>query len=708
MSRLLVRLSIAMLALVAVTGKPAGAAQTAPLRIEQIFNREPLIGRLPAAITWSPDGSKFLYTLTGGEAGPRDTYLYDVRRRHARVFFRAAPNGKGSRPAPEFIWSPDSRRLAYLDAGNLWVVAAEGTARAQLAVNADDPQWSPDSTRVAYVQADDLYAIRWQGGAPVRYSRDGSADVANGDPDWAYSEELDMRHAYRWSPNGKQIAYLQFDQRPIAPFPIVDFLKPENTVAEQRYPLAGGRNSTVSLRVAAAGGRYQTLYSTKNAGDYLASVGWTPSGDVAATLIDRPQKHLRYVRFGRGGVLDTLIAERDACWVDFHGAPQWLPDRVHVVFISDRDGQESLYRMDTKTRTVVRLTRGFTVTALAGIDAKRDAAFVEAAYPTRRDSTVLRIPLSGGAVRPLAAGAGEHRFTFAPNAREFVRSDAAFDRPPVYSIGSTAGAPSQPFMRAASLTGRHFGVTTLLHIASPAGPLDAWMIKPPDFDPAKRYPVITYVYGGPASPTTADAWDGEFYLYHQALAQRGYIVFSVDGPGSQIDSARAVRLLYHRLGPASLAGQLSGAAYLRTLPYVDPHRIGIWGWSFGGYETTYAMTHAPGVWKVGVAVAPVTDWRFYDSIYTERYMGTPQSNVAAYHASSSIAAAANLRGRLLVSHGTGDDNVHIANSVSLMQALLLVGKQVDFMIYPRKTHSIAGIAQRRHLFNHMLDYWRNL
>lgn len=682
----------------------ARAEVAAPLQIREIFAREPLIGRAPASITWAPDGSRFLYTLPGGEAGPLDTHLYDVRRQHDRIFFRAAAEGKGARPAPEFVWSPDSRRLAYLDAGDLWVVAADGSGRMRLAAAADDPQWSPDSTRVAYVHDGDVYAVRPGGGRSTRYSFDGSATTLNGDPDWVYSEELDMHHAYRWSPDGTQIAYLRFDQRPIVPFPIVDFLDPVNTVETQRYPLAGGRNSIVSLRVASAGGATRTLYSTKRNDDYLASVGWMPGGFVVANILDRAQKQLRYVAF-TGSRIVSLAAERDTRWIDFRGAPTWLRDKQHYLFISDRDGASALYRGDVRSHQAVQLTRGLTVTALAGIDEQRHVAYVDAAFPSRRDSTVLMVPLAGGRAQPLARGHGTHVFSFAPNGRDFVRSDSAFGVPPAFAVGSTRSRSESAFVRT-SLAGRRFGRCALMQIDSQFGKLDAWMIKPPDFDPAKRYPVITYVYGGPAAPTTTDSWDGATYLFHQALAQRGFIVFSVDGPGSQIDSARAVRRLYHRLGPASLAGQLAGITYLRGQSYVDSTRIGLWGWSFGGYETAYALTHAPRLWKVGVAVAPVTDWRYYDTIYTERYMGTPQQNPAAYRESSVVARAAALGGRLLLLHGTADDNVHLANSVALVQAFVRSGKQVDFMVYPRKAHGISGIPQQRHLFNHMLEYWQ--
>jgi dipeptidyl-peptidase-4 len=697
---------------IALVSAPAGAGPVSaapaafrPLRIGEIFAREPLVGRTPASITWAPDGSRFLYTLPGGESGPLDTHVFDVRARRDRVFFRAAAEGKGARPAPEFVWSPDSRRVAFLDAGDLWVSAADGGGRKRLAAAADDPQWSPDSTHIAFVHAADVYAISFRGGPPARYSFDGSNDTVNGDPDWVYSEELDMHHAFCWSPDGRQIAYLRFDERPIAPFPIVDFLNPRNTVEQQRFPLAGQANSIVTLRVASPGGTSRDVYATKANDDYLASVGWMPDGRVMAGILDRSQRRLRYVAFARRSSV-ALVSEHDEKWVDFHGPPWCLKDKRRLLFVSDRDGQSALYLADTQAGTVRRLTRGFAVGALAGVDERLHVAFVQAAFPTRRDSTVLVIPLGGGIPRPLASGSGTHTFFLAPNARAFVRADSAFGVPPVFTIGSTLGGGLIPFTRGRLPTGRDFGGSELMRIGSPFGKLDAWMIRPPNFDARMQYPTVMYVYGGPADPTTRDEWGGTTYLFHEALAQRGFIVFSVDGPGSQIDSSAAVRRLYRKLGPASLAGQLAGVAYLQSLPYVDPERIGIWGWSFGGYETTYGLTHAPGTWKVGIAVAPLTDWRYYDTVYTERYMGTPRQNPAAYRESSAVAAGAAFEGRLLILHGTGDDNVHLANSIAFLQALVLSGKQADFIVYPRQAHGITGIRQRRHLFSAMLNYWR--
>jgi len=312
----------------------------------------------------------------------------------------------------------------------------------------------------------------------------------------------------------------------------------------------------------------------------------------------------------------------------------------------------------------------------------------------------------------LTPAPGSHSVSLAPGGALFVDTHSTLTDPPQTDLVATADRGVHATLAARSESLRHDLLPVeMLSVDSQYGPLDAIMIKPPSFDklrmtnPGYKFPVIVYVYGGPAAPTTANIFGDQRALYHQLLAQNGFIVFSIDGPASQVDSDANVRLLYHNFGPGSLMGQEIGARYLRSLPYVDPDRIGIWGWSFGGYETAYALTHSD-LFKAGAAVAPVTDWHYYDTIYTERYMGKPQDDLAAYDASSVLPAAAKLHGDLLISHGTSDDNVHMANTISLMQAFIEADRtNVDFMVYPRRTHSIAGIAQRRHLYGHMLQWW---
>jgi dipeptidyl-peptidase-4 len=313
--------------------------------------------------------------------------------------------------------------------------------------------------------------------------------------------------------------------------------------------------------------------------------------------------------------------------------------------------------------------------------------------------------LSGGSPENLTPAPGNHAVVISPTTDLFVDTHSTFDDPPQTDLVAANGTPRATLApRNDSLRAQLLRVQ-MLSIDSNYGKLDAFMIRPPDFDPARKYPVIAYVYGGPESPTTANAFGNARGLYHQLLARRGFIVFSIDGPASQIDNDAHARLLYHNLGPGSLLGQEIGVNYLRSLPYVDASRIGIWGWSFGGYEAAYALTHST-LFKAGAAGAPVTDWRLYDSIYTERYMGAPQDDSRAYDTSSVVKAAADLHGDLLISHGTSDDNVHMANSMALLQAFIAAGKtRVDFAPYPGQKHGFTALDDLRRLYAQMLEWW---
>lgn len=679
----------------------AATAQATPLTLDEVFGVKPPWGVQPSRITWAPDGSSFLYALASQDPfQPVDVHLYDVASGSDRVLF---PRSSGS-----YIWSPDSRRLAFTSRGTLYVRdLASGQDRA-IDRRVSDPQWSPRGDAIAYVKAADLYVATLAAKVSIRrLTRGGSEDnVLNGGLDWVYPEELSTRHGFAWSPDASQIAYMQMDERPVTAFPIVDFMPVDNSAAIEKYPFSGEKNPAVALHVVSLrNGADKVVYNAAPKDEYLPFFGWRPdASDLIYELLDRAQKTVRVIARNAAGSIQTIYQQSDAKWVDVVDLPQWLPDG-RSLWILDRDGTGGLYLRDVSGK-LTRLTGTYRTDSLTGVDPGNATAYVTAAYPTRRDRSLLAVPLDGSAVRNLTPAPGSHSTSLAPGGAFFVDTHSTLNDPPQTDLVETAGTSVRATLAARNETLRgQLLPVEMLTVPSQYGPLDAIMIKPAGFDPSRKYPVIVYVYGGPAAPTTGNAFGDQRALYHQLLAQNGFIYFSIDGPASQIDSDANVRLLYHNFGPGSLMGQEIGARYLQSLPYVDPARIGIWGWSFGGYETTYAMTHST-LFKAGAAVAPVTDWHYYDTIYTERYMGKPQDDLTAYNASSVLPAAANLHGDLLISHGTSDDNVHMANTVSLLQSFIDADKtNVDFMVYPRRTHSIAGIAQRRHLYGHMLEWW---
>jgi dipeptidyl-peptidase-4 len=398
-----------------------------------------------------------------------------------------------------------------------------------------------------------------------------------------------------------------------------------------------------------------------------------------------------------------LDRETSPSWVDVQPLPRDTNDG-RSVWLLDRTGTAGVFVRSAAGR-FKKISGGYRVFSIEGVDAHRGVAYAMAAYPTRRDRSLLALPLGGGAPRNLTPAVGTHHVRLAPTGIRFVDTHSTLNDPYATDLVATSNLVTTSLARENDALKTSMLPTEMLSVSSKYGPLDATMLLPPNFDPSKRYPVVVYVYGGPDAPTTGNGFGDQRGLYHQLLARAGFIVFSLDGPASQSDSDAHVRLLRDNFGPGSLMGQEIGAKYLATLPYVDASRIGIWGWSFGGYETVYAMTHSK-LFKAGAAVAPVTDWHFYDTIYTERYMGLPRENPKAYDVSSTLFAARDLHGPLLIQHGTSDDNVHMANTIAVLQRFIVAQKSdVWFYAYPRKVHSIAGLAQRRTLYERMFDFW---
>lgn len=686
------------------------AAGAADLSLDEIFSKDPPWGAQPSAVTWAPDARSFLYVLRTQD--PREAlpvWQYDVPRLRARVLIDPRAYGRDAQTPANLVWSPDAAFLAFTERGTLYVRDMATNMDRVVAKSVSDPLWSPDGKRIAYVHDEDLYVATLEPQLRVeRLTQGGVANtILDGGLDWVYPEELGTEHGYAWSPDGHSIAYMRMDERPVTAFPIVDFLTPDNSITYERYPLAGERNPGVTLHLLdLRSGRDTLLYDASTRDEYLPYFAWKPgSNELLAEILDRAQLHLRVVAWEDGAQTPRTILEQTGNkWIDDVPLPQWLSGGESL-WVLDRGKTAGLF-LRSERGALTRLTpQTYRVFALIAYDPHKRLAFVSAAYPTRRDRSVLAVPISGGPAENVTPAAGSHAVSIAADASAFVDTHSTLNDPPQTDLVTASGKTMTAIVPRSQSLVQQLLPTQMLSVDSSYGKLDAIMTRPPNFDPAKKYPVVIYVYGGPDAPTTADGFGYMRGLYHQMLAREGFIVFSLDGPASQVDNSANVRLLYHNFGPGSLLGQRIGVEYLRSLPYVDPSRIGIWGWSFGGYETTYALTHTD-LFSAGVAGAPVTDWHLYDTIYTERYMGRPQDDPNSYDGSSSARSAEKLHGSLLIVHGTSDDNVHMANTVTFLQDAI-AGDQthVDFMVYPRQRHGFTQLADWRAVYERMLQWW---
>jgi dipeptidyl-peptidase-4 len=670
----------------------------------------------PSNFIWSDDGSHYAYSLPGAtDDSPPVLFVHDMRNGTDRKLFAAQASARGSRSREiaQIVWSPDASHIALVSDGELLVTASDGSHESKLAKDADDPQWSPDGRTIAYVHERDLYTMSLSTKRVTRLTHVDGPNRTNGDPDWLYSEELDVSHAYHWSPDGSAIAYLSFDESRVTDFPIQTFLAaPDNTVEHQRYPLAGEANPRVALHVVGANGTGDRLvYDGAPRDEYLVSFTWTPDGTrIVDEILDRAQQHLRLVAFERTGKSSrTLLAESDSRFVNVSAPPRFLRDGRSFLWISERAGIASLYRVTTATGAMQRLSGTTPIGAVDRVDEKRGVAYVSALYPTRREHALLGLSIArdGRAPLDLTPERGSHIVSMSERGSGFIDSYSSLTSPVTIVRGSTESHARAVLFRSKSLARYALGETSPIAIDSAYGKLDATLVLPVDFDATKRYPVIVNVYGGPlpvsAGGEADDKWPG---LFTHVLAERGYVSLFVDGPASRNDRSENVRMFSGKMGDAAIIGPIAATDWLAKQPYVDTKRIGLFGWSYGGYLTAFTLTHAPQLFASGIAGAPPVDWRYYDTAYTERYMGKPQQHRADYDRTAVLPAAHALRAHLLVLQGSSDDNVHLMNSMTLLSAFVKAGKQVDYFVFPGARHGPRGAANTRYLYTKMLDWWQ--
>ena len=674
-------------------------------------------------------------TVTGG----RDIVRYDTKSGERSILVPATslipPGDSLPLRIADYTWSADARRLLIFTntqrvwrqntRGDYWVLDRPSSTLQQVGSQAPKSslmyaKFSPQGDRVAYVSKGDIYVEQLSDQSVTRLTTGADSLHVNGMSDWVYEEEFSLRDGFRWSPDGERIAFWHFDMTGVGTFLLLnntDSLYPF-TVPIQ-YPLVGTTNSAVTAGVVSARGGAITWIQL--AGDprqnYLPWMEWAGTREIMLQRMNRLQNtdDVQFVD-ATTGTVRTAFTERDAAWLDLVDDVTWLKDNKRFLWLSERDGWRHAYLVSRETGAAQLVTNGnYDILSIAAVDQKGGWLYFMASPANATQLYLYRTRLDGrGSAERItpAAQAGRHSYDIAPGAQWAMNRWSTFDTPPVNDLVTLPGhQPVRTLVSNAELAqrvkqfvtpGEFFQVTL-----NDGTTLDGWMIRPRNFEPAKRYPLLMYVYGEPAGATVQDGWGYQERLWFQALADAGYLVASVDNQGTPAPKGRAWRkAVYGQIGVLSSAQQADAVRVMeRTRPYIDPTRVAIWGWSGGGSSTLQAMFRYPDVYQVGLSVASVPDQRFYDTIYQERYMGLPDSNTAGYKAASAINQAEGLKGHLLMIHGTGDDNVHYQGVELMLNRLIELNKQIDFMSYPNRTHCICeGNGTTLHIYSTLTRY----
>jgi len=706
------------------------------LTVERVFSDPNLSGPTPLRQKFSPDGRRvtylrpkdendelldlWAYELATGTHGPLvraedlvspDELQVSEQEQARRERMRIRQSG-----IVDYDWSEKGNRLLFPLGGALYVYVLEAGhgQRVRRLVGPEqgvfDPKFSPDGERVAFVRDGNLYLVDVDSGDTRRLTTDGGGVVQNGAAEFVAQEEMDRHTGFWWSPDGKHIAYTQIDESLVPLVQRPAYYADRVEVVEQRYPAAGEANATVRVGVVSTDGCDTVWMDTGEETDiYVARVDWLPDGQSLAIQVQsRDQKTLELVRCDIAtGQATLLLCETGKQWVELHDDLRFL-ESGEFVWASERSGFKHLYLYDLDGHLIRALTAGnWPVDRVSGVDEEHRVVFFEGWIGSPLERHLYRVSLEGGEIGQVTVEAGWHEAVLA--------SDCAY----YLDTHSTVLAPPRVLLRA--VTGEH--VAVLEANVLPERDAYGWVMpelvtleaadgmelygrvtRPYPFDPEERYPAVIKVYGGPHAQTVRDGWDAS--MQAQLLVHAGFVVFELDNRGMGRRGHAFAAALHRHMGGVEVADQLVGVDYLRSLPYVDGQRIGVFGWSYGGYMALMCMLQAPEVFRAGVAVAPVTDWALYDTHYTERYMGYPEEDSEGYERSKVVTYAEQLQGKLLLVHGMADDNVLFQHSVLLMDALQQASIPFEMMVYPGKKHGINGKPARIHLFNIIVAHLR--
>jgi dipeptidyl-peptidase-4 len=698
-------------------------AQKKPITIETMEEATRLAPEGPGnPVAWAPGGKQFLYRQG------RRLVIYDPATKSSKDFIdtsamdsaAVAPISTGPQP---FEWENrrvretpvqwNGNEVLYSTGGDVFVIdAATGkwTQLTKTPIAERDPKLSPDGKLIAFRRDWDLYTLDIVSKRETRLTTGGSDTLRNGGLDWVYPEELDLGTAYWWSPDSKSIVYLQSDLSHEPVYPHEDSRGPRAIYEPQHYPQAGENNPDVRVGVvAASGGSTRWMRAEGTRDEFLIGrVGWTPdSKNVYVVRTNRVQNKLELLSAAAGsGKVSRLLEESDRYWINLPDDPVFVSGGAQFLWLSERDGFRHLYLYSADGKESRQLTQGaWEVTGIDGVDEAAGRVYYTASEISPLERQFYSVGIAGDGKRQLSSGSGTHTIAMGPGGHFYLDAFSSVSSPPRTTLHAGDGSELGVYREANRRITEEYDILPieLVSFKGPDGTLFyARLIKPARFDAARKYPAVVLVYGGPGAQGVRNTWSGADL--DQVLAHEGFVVWQMDNRGSTGRGHAFETPIFRKLGAPELADQVAGVDHLASLGFVDRARIGIRGWSYGGFMTLNAMLNAPDVFRAGIAGAPVTDWHNYDTIYTERYMGLPKDNAEGYESTALPPKAKNLKGKLMIAHNLEDDNVLFQNTVQMVDALERAGQSFGMQIYTQKTHAVTG-AEARQLNAAMVEFF---
>ena len=707
------------------------SGQSRDLTLDEIFDPQRRVdfdGDPPQGLVWLDDDRYLERTDRSGADAP--LFSVDARTGQREPFFDAALMeaalaafpGIGADAARDVsrrrshLMNPGRTALLFELTNDLYHYDVD-SGRVSRLTRSPEPEehlsFSPDGRFVAFIRDHDLHLVDVDHRRESPLTHDGSDVVRNGLLDWVYQEEIYGRGNFRgywWSPDSTRIAYLQLDDSDVPGYTIVDHIPYHLELEDWEYPKAGDPNPVVRLGIVRSSGGETTWVDTAQyelAQPLIVDVGWSPdSRKVVFQIQDREQTWLDLNVAASSGETTRLLRETTKAWVNVNGAPTWLEDESFL-WLSERTGWKHLYHYGADGDLVRQITDGsWEVREVHGVDRASEWVYFSGTERSHIGRDIYRVRLDGSGLTRLSQSPGTHRARFNPSFTQYIDTWSDISRPPSVRIHAADGTEARVVdaNQNTPLNDYRLATPEFVQVTNRDGfVMEAMMIKPPDFDPTRRYPVYQHVYGGPHTQRVRNAWSGSTYLFWQLLAQHGVIVWVMDNSTASGKGAVSTWPVYQNFGELELRDIEDGIAWLGKQPFTDVSRVGIEGWSYGGFMVSYALTHSRS-FTLGIAGGSVTDWRNYDTIYTERYMRMPQNNGDGYRRSSPRFAAADLHGSLLLVHGTMDENVHMQHTLQFAYELQKAGKSFDMMIYPQSRHRLGGPELEKHRHIKMLDF----